>query len=41
MVLFRVWTEGGRQQKTPGAETPGINNLNINVWRTEVLYELL
>ena len=23
MVLFRVWTEGGRQQKTPGAETPG------------------
>ena len=24
MVLFRVWTEGGRQQKTPGAEAPGV-----------------
>ena len=23
MVLFRVWTEGGRQQKTPEAEAPG------------------
>lgn len=24
MVLFRVWTEGGRQQKTPGAEALGV-----------------
>ena len=24
MVLFRVWTEGGRQQKTPEAEAPGV-----------------
>lgn len=24
MVLFRVWTEGGRQQKTPEAEALGV-----------------
>ena len=24
MVLFRVWAEGGRQQKTPGAEALGV-----------------
>lgn len=24
MVFFRVWAEGGRQQKTPGAEALGV-----------------